>query len=160
MPAFSGLWDGVHGEAYNAMTKSDARPPVLRGIVRALMQGRTMHGHVTALGRNAPSVVARIPGSLTSEDVRGTFDYAKWKADPNDATRFVIDYTMTDHGRILVNDGTGSGQPMGSQPRVANATEADMAHTYDTTLRNGYAGDEAGSGSTGTAQSEVISDGS
>lgn len=160
MPAFSGLWDGVHGEAYADMPKADALPPFQRGIVRSLMQGRAMHGHVTALGRNAPSAIARIPGSLTSEDVRGTFDYAKWKADPNDETRFVIDYTMTDHGRILVNDGAGSGQPMGSQPRPADATETDMAHTYDTTLRNGHPADAAATGVTSPAVTEIISDGS
>lgn len=144
MPAFSGLWDGVHGQPYNSMDKSDALPPVQRGIVRALMQGRGMHGHVTALGRNAPATIARVDasrGDLTG--MRGTFNYAT-RTD-------LFDYNLANG-----NNGGYSGETIA---RPANATETDMAHTYDTTLRNGHPADVAGSGSTSPAVSERISDG-
>lgn len=145
MPTFSGLWDGVHGEDYSNMPKADALPPFQRGIVRVLMQSRAMHGHVTALGRNAPATIARVDeerGDLTG--VRGTFDYA----------------TRTDQNDMTIDNGGNGGFSGESIARPTDATEADMAHTYDTTLRNGHPADSAGSGVTSPAVAEDISDGS
>jgi hypothetical protein len=53
-------------------------------------------------------------------------------------------------------DGGFSGE---SIARPADATETDMAHTYDTTLRNGHPADAAANGSTSVEVTEVISDG-
>lgn len=148
MPAFSGLWDGIHGEAYANRPKSDAQPPFQRGIVRALMQGRGMHGHVTALGRNSPSAIARVDAQRGDITVPGSFDYASWKID--DTTIAARDVTIT-------NSAPGySGETIA---RPTNATVADMAHTYDTTLRNGHPADAANNGVTSPAVTEVISDG-
>lgn len=139
MPAYSGLWDGIHGEAYDAMTKADAQPPFQRGIVRVLMQGRGMHGHVNALGRNSPAEIARVDaamGDLTG--VRGTFDYA----------------TRTDLNDMQIDNGNNGSVGDETIARPADATEADMAHTYDTTLRNGHPADAAETGATSPEVSE------
>lgn len=148
MPSFSGLWDGVHGEAYASMTKADAQPPFQRGIVRALMQGRGMHGHVTALGRNAPSSIAQINAQRDGMSVKGTFNWPERTTDKDVTITNAQSHTAS--GRINVSE---------SIARPSDATEADMAHTYDTTLRNGHPADAAMTGVTSPAVSEVISDG-
>jgi len=158
MPAFSGLWDGTHGEAYADMPKSDALPPAQRGVVRVLMQGRGMHGHVAALGRNAPATIARVDDKLGDLDVNGGYDYANREQDA--ANKVTMTNTVAGaYDDTEESTGTGGFNVDQSIARPTNATADDMAHTYDTTLRNGYAGDAAGSGSTADAQTEVISDG-
>lgn len=149
MPAFSGLWDGVHGQAYSAMPKSNALPPAQRGIVRVLMQGRGMHGHVSALGRNAPATIAQVNADLNDLAVRGGYDYANRQEDAGNQV------TITNVEQNAVTTTVAE-----TKARPTDATEADMAHTYDTTLRNGHPADSAGSGVTSPAVAEDISDGS
>lgn len=151
MPAFSGLWDGVHGDGYAAMPKADALPPAQRGIVRTLMQGRGMHGHVTALGRNAPASIARVVADRA--DVVAVGGMEAWPSrDPDAANRV----TITNLGDELQG---GAGTALDVIARPSNATESDMAHTYDTTLRNGHPADAADNGATSPAVTEAISDG-
>ena len=152
MPAYSGFWDGMYNEAYSAVPKQDALPPVQRGIVRALMQGRGLHGHVTALGRNAPSVIAQIDAARDQIAVPGTFDYAAWKADPTTIANRDVD--ITNAASHSSDEGITE-----SIARPADAAEGDMLHTYDTTLRNGHPADAANNGVTSPAVAEVISDG-
>lgn len=140
MPAFSGLWDGTHGDAYANRTKADALPPIARGIIRRFMQSPSMHGHVNALGRNAPATRAAIDAELGDITVPGGYDYA---ARQHDAGNRV---TMTNHASHI--DGNDINE---THSRVPDATAADLVHTYDTTKRVGYPGDDAGNGVTGGA---------
>ena len=151
MPSYSGLWDGEHGQSYAAMPKQDAAPPFQRGIVRVLMQGRGMHGHVSALGRNSPASIAQVDAAVGDQSLKGTFDYAGWKADPT-GDNTARDVTVTHLGSV---------EPVTGEviARVPDATEVDMLNTYDTTLNNNYPGDAAGSGVTGPALAGEVSDG-
>ena len=148
MAAFSGLFDGVHGDGYAATPKADALPPAQRGIVRVLMQGRGMHGHVEALGRNAPATIARVDADRTDIAVNGTFNYPGRTTD-KDVTVLNIGAHVADASQAVTE----------SIARPDDATEGDMAHTYDTTMRNGHPADLAASGATSPAVTEVISDG-
>lgn len=143
MPAFSGLWDGVHGQAYAAMPKADAKPPQARGIVRTFMQRPSMHGHVNALGRNAPATRAAIDADRPDITVPGTFTWP--------ARTLARDVTVTNSASHV--DGANVNEV---HNRVPDATAGDLANTYDTTLRNGHPRDEAMSGVTSPQVSEVI----
>lgn len=143
MPAFSGLWDGVHTLAYAAMAKADAKPPQVRGIVRTFMQRPTMHGHVNALGRNAPATIKRIDADRADITVPGTFTYP--------ARTLARDVTIANAASHV--DGVDINE---TKARVPDATAGDLAHTYDTTLRNGHPADGAASGVTSPAVTEVI----
>lgn len=145
MPSFSGLWDGVHGDGYAAMPKSDALPPVQRGIVRALMQGRGMHGHVNALGRGAPASIAQVDAQLDTVTMRGGYDYANRQDDPANT----VDVTNIDAN-------AQSNTVTESKSRPADATETDLSNTYDTTLRNGHPADMSLSGVTSQEVDEQV----
>ena len=148
MSSWSGLYDGEHGQSYAAMPKADALPPFQRGIVRVLMQNRAMHGHVTALGRNAPSFISRVNADRQDIQTRGAYDYAnRQEGTPYDMTNAQV---HSDGAFISVAEGIA---------RPADATETDMLHTYDTTLRNGHPADAAANGATSPEVSEIISDG-
>ena len=116
MPAFSGLYDGVFGDGYAALD-AQTRPPMLRGLVRVLMQKRGMHGTVNALGRAAPDTIAQVDAQRGTIAVNGTFNYATRTTDKD------VD--------ILNIDPAYSGETVA---RVPNATEADLANSFDTTL--------------------------
>lgn len=156
MAAFSGLWDGMHGDGYAAMPKSNALPPHSRGIIRTFMQRRAMHGHVNALGRNAPMDRARINAERQDITVPGTFDYDAWKAaqPEDDKAGITRDMTITNAGShvdpIAVTE---------TLARPTDATEDELVHTYDTTLNNEYVGDRSMLPITSPAWPEVISDG-
>lgn len=143
MPSFSGLWDGVHGQAYSAMAKADAKPPQARGIVRTFMQRPSMHGHVNALGRNAPATRAVIDADRADITVPGSMAWP---------TRVVSrNVTVTNSGSHV------DGNPVNETvARVPDATATDLVNTYDTTLRNVHPADEANSGVTSPAVTEVI----
>lgn len=155
MPAFSGLWDGIHGDGYAAMTKSTSRPPQTRGIIRAFMQKPGLHGVVNAIGQDAPATRARVDADRPDITVRGTFDYAAWKLDPNDAARFVTDVTVANSaahatsGQLTINE---------SIARPADLAAGALIDTFDTTLNNGYPADSGGgaSGVTSPALAEVV----
>lgn len=148
MPAFSGLWDGIHGEAYSAMPKADANPPQSRGIVRTFMQRQSMHGHVNALGRNSPATIAQTPADRADVDVIGGME--AWPSRNPDAANQV---TITNLGDELVG---GTGTALESRARPADPAAADLAHTYDTTKNEGYPKDDADHGQTAEALAEDI----
>ena len=125
MPAFSGLYDGVYGDGYAALAPQ-SRPPMLRGITRVMMQKRGMHGTVNALGRAAPAVIEQVDAQRGTIAVPGTFDYA------TRVTARDVDITNAEPGY--------SGETVA---RVPDATEDDLVNSFDTTLNENYAGDDA-----------------
>lgn len=147
MPAFSGLWDGMHGQSYAAMTKSDARPPQARGIVRTFMQRQSMHGHVNALGRNAPATIAQIAPDRGDIVMNGGYDYANRQQDG--ANQVTVENMGTSvHG--------AGGTALSSRARPSDPSAADLAHTYDTTQKTGYVEDDADTGATSEAVTEDV----
>lgn len=160
MAGFSGLVDGTHtfdidtadgtGAGYTAAATTGAgiaeldsqeKAPPVSGLARVLMQKRGMFGHVGALGRNTIATLKRVQTNRQNQTLRGTFDYTKWKADPTDATANVYDVTVANLGDDINTPEDAS--------RVGNATEANMAAVYDTTLNKHYVGDAAATGVTG-----------
>jgi hypothetical protein len=125
------------------MAKADAKPPQARGIVRTFMQRPSMHGHVNALGRNAPATRAVIDADRADITVPGTFSWP---------TRTLArDITVTNSASHV--DGANVNE---TKARVPDATATDLVNTYDTTLRNGHPRDGALSGVTSPVVSEVI----
>lgn len=147
MPAFSGLWDGMHGQAYSAMPKADANPPQARGIVRTFMQRQSMHGHVNALGRNAPATVAQVAADRGDIVMNGGYDYANRQQDAGNQV------TVENMGTSVHGAG---GTALASRARPSNPDAAALAHTYDTTKTTGYVEDAADTGATGEAVAEVV----
>lgn len=133
MPAFSGLYDGVHGDGFAAL-REQSRPPMLRGITRVLMQKRGMHGTVNALGRDAPDAIAQVDAQRGPISVIGGME--AWPSrDPDAANRVTITNI----------EPAFSGETVA---RVPDATEDDLAHSFDTTLREGFPADDADNGVT------------
>lgn len=147
MPAFSGLWDGVHNEAYADRPKA-ARQPLGRGIVRVLMQKRGMHGHVNALTRNAPATIARVVTDRSDVDVIGGME--AWPSRNPDAANKV---TVANLGDELQG---GTGTALDSVARVPDASADDLVNTYDTTKNSEYAGDDALNGVTAPPLAGVV----
>lgn len=137
MPAFSGLYDGVHGDGFTAL-REQSRPPMLRGLTRVLMQKRGMHGTVHALGRTAPLAISQIDAERGSIDVIGGME--AWPSRDPDAANKVTITNISSH----INGASVSDRAS----RVPDATEDDLAHSFDTTLREGFVADEAISGVT------------
>lgn len=133
MPAFSGLWDGEHGETYAATPKA-GRPPMLRGIVRTFMQRQSMHGVVEGLGRNAPASRLLVNADRGDITVPGTFTYST---------------------RSLARDVTISniepGYSAETRARPTNVAAGDLAEAFDTTRRNVHPADGAEIGVTSPA---------
>lgn len=150
MPAFSGLWDGIHGE--NHALTSDANPPQSRGIIRTFMQRQSMHGYVNALGQLSPTVKTLTAGDRSDVAVIGGME--AWPSRDPDAGNQV---TIENLGDELQG---GAGTALDTRARPADPAAADLAHTFDTTLNEGYAADDANTGQTAEALAESISDGS
>lgn len=146
MPAFSGLWDGIHGEVY-ART-AEPEPPI-QGVTRVMMSKRGMHGVVNAIGQNAPATIARIDADRADVAVRGGWDYA---TRTDDAGNQVTITNLASH-----IDGNAVNE---SVARVADASTEDLAAIFDTVLNNEYAADDAQHPETAPALAESISDGS
>ena len=147
MPAFSGLYDGVFGDGYAALA-AQSRPPMLRGLTRVLMQKRGMHGTVNALGRASPATIAQLDAKRGSMDVRGGYDYANRTEDAAN-TITIFDAACGVYSNAEEGIGTGGFNVDETVARVPDATEADLANSFDTTLNSGYAGDDANNGATG-----------
>jgi hypothetical protein len=139
MPAFSGLYDGVHGDGFAALRKQ-SRPPTLRGIVRVFMQKRGLHGTSSALGRNTPDAIAQVDTDRGDINVPGTFTWP--------ARTLARDIVLTNS-----SPGTTQGDVVS---RVPAATEADLVNSFDTTKRNGHPADEANSGVTSPAVAKAV----
>lgn len=149
MPAFSGLWDGVHGDPYHTSVDGGAGTPPsqvpnpsLGGIVRVLMQKRGMFGVVKAITQGT-SVASykRVTADRPDVTVRGGYDYANRQ---NDVANQVSIANLGGGATTLENENT-----------VANASVATLTHIFDTTLRQGYVGDSAENGVTADALSEL-----
>jgi hypothetical protein len=139
MPAFSGLYDGVHGDGYAAL-REQSRPPMLRGLMRVMMQKRGMHGTANALGRNTPATIAVIDAARGTIAVNGTFNYPARTTDKD------VDITNAEPAY--------SGETVA---RVPDATEDSLVNSYDTTKRNGHPADAADNGVTSPAVSSIVS---
>lgn len=139
MPAFSGLYDGVHGDGYAAL-RNQTEPPMLRGIVRVLMQKRGMHGVINALGRTAPATIARINADRGDIVMNGGYDYANRQQDA--ANRVTVTNLSSAYASETI-------------ARVPNASADDLAHAFDITINEGFVKDDADSGATAN---EVVAD--
>lgn len=135
MAAFSGLFQGEGGVPYANVPKSNSLPPQARGIIRTFMQRSAMYGHVNALGRNTIAARAAVDAARATIAVPGTFTYS---------TRTTLrDVNITNAAPAYSNQ---------TMRRPIDATEIDMAKTYDTTRRTiGMPADRAGNGVTGPA---------
>lgn len=138
MAAFSGLWNGVHGESYPSQTL--APHPPLSGLLRVLLQKRGMYGFVRGFGGAAPSTVKGVDRDHDDIQVRGGWDYATRMDDPLNTVDLnniggdvntLVDITMPD-----------------------DASVTDMQRTADTVLNRAYAADRAGTGATAPALAE------
>ena len=133
----------MFGDGYAGLA-AQSRPPMLRGLARVLMQKRGMHGTVNVLGRASPATIAQVDAARTTIAVPGTFDYAAWKIDP--ATVAARDINVTNSAPAYSDE---------TVARVPDATEADLANSFDTTLNSEYANDDAENGATADALAGV-----
>lgn len=140
MPTFSGLWDGVHGDAY--ALDNVPTPPIAGGLLRVALQKRGLYGFVRGFGRSAPTEIVGVQAQRSNQTLRGGYDYATRQ---NDAANEV---TVTHLGDDV--------NTLASLPAPSDATDADMSHVADTTRNNEYANDDANSGVTGTAWTETV----
>ena len=136
MPAFSGLYDGVHGDGYAALDVQ-SRPPMLRGITRVIMQKRGMHGTVNVLGGGTPDTIAQIDADRGDITVPGTFNWPARTLD-RDMTITNIESHASDSNQDVTE----------TVARVPDASADDLNASLNTTLNNEYAGDDAISGVT------------
>lgn len=149
MPAFSGLWDGIHGDGYAAMPKANV-PAILGGIARVVMQKRGMHGFVNAIGQNAPATITQTTGDRSDIAVNGGYDYANRQQDAANQV------TITNLGDPLQGAGGSAGDTVARPP---DTSAASLDVNVDTLLRNSHAADDADSGVTSPAVGQIISDG-
>lgn len=133
MPSFSGLWDGVHGDAYLTDFPTSVPTPALTGLARVLFQKRGMFGIAKGLGISTIASRKRVQADRSDLDVIGGME--AWPSrDPDAANRVTIE-NMGDDVNALENANTVP----------ANVTDLGVLNT---TLNHEYAGDSAGSGVT------------
>lgn len=128
MPAFSGLYDGVFGDGYAGLA-AQSRPPMLRGIVRVLMQKRGLYGLAAAAGGTVPATRKQVQTDRGDLIVTGGYDYANRQ---NDAANKV---TITNAGDDV--------NTLEDKAVVGAPDAADLAAAVDITLNNGYVLDGA-----------------
>lgn len=126
MPAFSGLYDGIHGDGYAALALQ-SRPPMLRGIVRVLMQKRGLYGTAALAGGTVPATRKQVQTELPTLTVRGGYDYANRQDDAANT----VDIVHAGGDVNVLEDADTVDQP----------SAEDFAAAFDTTLNNGYVQD-------------------
>lgn len=141
MPAFSGLWDAVHGDGPYAPTATPS-PPVAGGIMRVMMQKRGLYGLARGIGLPGPATVKGVGAELPTLTVRGGYDYANRQDDAANTVDIV-------HGGGDVNVLEDITMPADMPPEMVEKFVA-------TTLNSEYAADEADNGATAEAWSGAI----
>lgn len=138
MPAFSGLWDGVHGDTY--ASTQDPSPP-MTGMLRVLLQKRGMYGFVRGFGLNAPATVKGVPAARGSVVMNGGYDYANRQQDAGN--------------QVTVTNLDASVPTLVDRPMPGDATAQEMLRVADTVLNREYAADAAELPTTAEALAEV-----
>ena len=136
MPAFSGLWDGVHGTAYGGTFPTSEPIPALAGLARVLFQKRGMFGIAKGLGIS--TITSRKQVQTDRGDLSVIGGMEAWPSRDPDAANKVTIANAGDDVNTLEDANT------------VPSNGADL-HVFNTTLNHTYADDAADSGVTAQA---------